>query len=83
MGPVILGGGVPVSIILGLTPVTSLPGPILGQLTYFNQRGTRAVTEFFDEITVSGDPDGAFQPEVRVKSLTVNAQGVRIMIRVG
>ncbi|MCR9177984.1 MAG: hypothetical protein NXI19_18540 [Alphaproteobacteria bacterium] len=55
----------------------------MGQLTYFNKNGVRTADTFFDQITVDGDPNGAFQPYVRVKSLSFNRQNVRITIRVG
>jgi len=82
-GVAILGGGVPVHIHVTLTPLSSMPGPILGELTYFDRNGRRRVETFYDEIRVQGDPDGAFQPSVRVKSQTLNPQAVRVMIRVG
>lgn len=82
-GPAILGGGTPVSITVEAESVSALPGPVQGELLYFDNTGKKQVTTFFDSIKVAADPNGASQPVVRFKSLTINAQDLTVRIIVG
>ncbi|GHD42176.1 hypothetical protein GCM10017083_06860 [Thalassobaculum fulvum] len=73
----ILGGSQPFVIQVEADSIADLPGPILGQLSYWDEQERFRSETFFDSIRVIAGGGSAFTPKIRFQSLTVNAQMVR------
>lgn len=75
--PSLLGGARPFVIRVEAETVADAPGPIQGQLDYWDEQDRFRSDTFFDSIQVTASGHSAFTPKIRFKSLTVNGQLVR------